>query len=639
MLEIRPTVDQKIIKLAYAKKLHRHHPEDDPEGFKRLRKAYEEALKTSKTFEVSEKIKEAVDQFSSKSSADESETQTNHSDTMEKTEESSSTQQKEMLIDVQKVAESIMEQVAAIYADFNKRQDPKLWMGLLSSDALWNIEVKQRLAFWIFQFVSKHPFLSNEVYQLIAKHFSWFDNHSALSEAFGGELSDSVLRRIHQAPWSLSYKVLEFPGEWDQAAIDQYLHRREGLEFYVMHNDQEKVEEYVGLMEQDRIVDPECIRLLTFYHLNNQRAEQALLYCDRAIEQCDTSVDAQLERARICFGKGDYFKAAKAYQEVLSIDEHHGIALRGLAACYFENNNIDEAISLYEQALNAVEFDMEARIQLIRIKQVTIKSGLEELEKNAKDKFYIYQVAQAQYDIGAYREAEESLRRIEIPKLNYDMVLLLAKVFEKVHYADQAIQVYEVALEKAKIESLNGFEAKVNLGKLHSEAQCYDQAIQYLEEALKFDPENHEILGEAANCYRYQSDHETAFRLINQAISFEDSSWWYFSIRAYALIGLKKHRAAISDFNRSLEGNHINTYSYYGKGICLIELGNHERAVETLQRAIDCKQDYAQAYYHQSKSYFELGEKDKAIKALHFFEKYGGDEEDAERQRKIYNEN
>ena len=44
VLEISPTNDIKAIKRAYSSKLRVCSPESDPEGFKILRAAYEEAL-------------------------------------------------------------------------------------------------------------------------------------------------------------------------------------------------------------------------------------------------------------------------------------------------------------------------------------------------------------------------------------------------------------------------------------------------------------------------------------------------------------------------------------------------------------------------------------------------------------------
>jgi hypothetical protein len=48
LLGIERTTDEKAIKRAYAQKLKIYHPEDDPEGFLRLRSAYQQALEDAK---------------------------------------------------------------------------------------------------------------------------------------------------------------------------------------------------------------------------------------------------------------------------------------------------------------------------------------------------------------------------------------------------------------------------------------------------------------------------------------------------------------------------------------------------------------------------------------------------------------
>ena len=44
ILGIEPTKDEEVIKEAYHARLHFANPEDDQEGFKELRRAYEDAL-------------------------------------------------------------------------------------------------------------------------------------------------------------------------------------------------------------------------------------------------------------------------------------------------------------------------------------------------------------------------------------------------------------------------------------------------------------------------------------------------------------------------------------------------------------------------------------------------------------------
>lgn len=52
ILGIESTSDITAIKRAYSKQLRIYHPEDDPEGYQRLREAYDRAIKLAKTGQI-----------------------------------------------------------------------------------------------------------------------------------------------------------------------------------------------------------------------------------------------------------------------------------------------------------------------------------------------------------------------------------------------------------------------------------------------------------------------------------------------------------------------------------------------------------------------------------------------------------
>src|SRR5690606_23027916 len=54
LLGIDPTADESVIKKAYANLLQVYHPEEDPEGYQRLREAYEWTKKRAKALQAEE---------------------------------------------------------------------------------------------------------------------------------------------------------------------------------------------------------------------------------------------------------------------------------------------------------------------------------------------------------------------------------------------------------------------------------------------------------------------------------------------------------------------------------------------------------------------------------------------------------
>lgn len=224
ILEIEATSDITTIKRAYAKQLRKYHPEDDPEGFQRVREAYETAIKGAKELKKSVPIIENEDHYEETENkviirdtytmdlhniqkdidADKNEPKDiDISDQDQKDLDIDGYKQKD--IDINKYEQKdldtktnsqienfkkvmtefeFMEQVKAIYNNQAIRNDRDKWESLLSGYVFLSIDTSKKIYYMLSNFIQENHEISYQILVLLNNYFRWTERPDELVDIF-----------------------------------------------------------------------------------------------------------------------------------------------------------------------------------------------------------------------------------------------------------------------------------------------------------------------------------------------------------------------------------------------------------------------------------------------------------------------
>lgn len=317
ILEIRPTKNKKEIRRAYTRLLKKYHPEDNPDGFMKLRAAYEQATKWAEQLDKTPFNNTHSALFGSEAGFITKEEQTVITDEVEEeepiviTDEASETEPPLIITDEVEIS-GFYEEMRAIYEDIFKRRDINSWKSLFLHQSLVDSE---RLSEIAIQFVIENPHLPHDIWL-------YLDSELSLSKRSWFPWKDMI-----QYDLGLTFQYLD-----PNLAVDYEKYADLRFQAFLAIRDMKYLEGIDYAMQAMEIYnrDPVLYKLLGVSYYVVGDYDRIEITFSRVLKFIPNDVDALVYRGYAYYQNGDYENAKQDFNQALSRDQDNMEARRGL---------------------------------------------------------------------------------------------------------------------------------------------------------------------------------------------------------------------------------------------------------------------------------------------------------------------
>lgn len=484
VLGIDETTDLNEIKKCYLSKLEKVHPEEDPEGFKVLRSAYEEALKYAKENNEEEKNSD-VDKW--------------------------------------------MEEVKKVYNTFSLRINEESWRELLKDPISFSLENREEVIEKLLTFLMESFNLPKKIWVLLDRYFSIIEIKDDLYEIFPRDFIDFVIRSI-KYDGIINYDLFEID---DSKNYDGWisLYNKINTE---LNSSEEKTEEIKNQLKELRafgINHPYEKILNARYYLKIEDTKSAREICDSIDKKYDNDVALIYCMAEIEWIEKNYNEAEKLYVRCLEIDSDNNNFKMGLADVFLEQGKAKEAKEIYSNLLETNHYNEYLRYRL----QIANEKIIEEGQVECNDISELFYLAWCCYENSKYKKGIDIVKKINPESSNdrrqkYD---ILGRCYLALDDYKKSLKYFQLWLEDELNKNDDDDEDKdikkkriayihSSKGKVFFYLKIYEEALQCYDEALEIEENIHYIINKCEVLNKLKRYNES-LELSNRAEKIDNS--------------------------------------------------------------------------------------------------------------------
>ncbi len=335
----------------------------------------------------------------------------------------------------------------------------------------------------------------------------------------------------------------------------------------------------------------------------------------------ETSTFDLLNRAAILFGDSDFRAAASAYEEVLLLEKDNEDALLGLARCYENLGEKQQALGYYERYQKSVGENVETTYEIARLNEelgfytaaVTAYEAIVKMDDGERDAWRKLADHYAE-DGDVKKEADAIEHLIDLGAGGPDERFRLAYIYEvELKDFDKAIDEYERLLR----EDPRHVEGHRRVAELYLATNQPVKAREHFEELSNLEPRGAENYIKLAEIRLADQDVRGAIADLKRAVDLDERNGY-----ALALLGAlynkeEKYAKAEKTLEKAVDAGREEAEVYSELGIARLNLGDDDGAEGAFKRALDKEPQLIPAlenlgvlYYHAKRyddAYYNLG--------------------------------
>lgn len=521
ILGISKTKDENKIKEAYYEKLKIVHPEENPEGFKLLRKAYEEVLD-----EINE--------------VDEDESCLNN-------------------------IEKWIKVVEKNYEKFSLRISEESWKNVLNDNVCNSLDTKEEAKLKLLKFIMDHYYLPTTIFNLINEKFDIENSKEELYEEFPKDFIDFFIYRLHDNG-IIDYDLFSID---DNKDYDKWIYQYQITRRKIYERDFDNVSNMLLDLEEIGINHPYQSTLKMRYMLVEGKIDEARKIGNDLEKIYANDYEVLLIMAEVEWESKNYKEAQKYYERILEINSNDFEAMSGIADCLFNEGELDEAKKRYVYLVNIRPNDDYIGHKIYDLNEMLIKKYLNDLEDDSDNLEIQFELAWCYYQNFKNDEALSIVEKINPTEEKLqEYYNISGRLYSLKKRYDEALKAYNNLIDIIKNSiALNGEEKELESRLTYAYFQKARQ-LDYLErneEALEFynkaiDRNGKDIyfLNCKAEFLLKIKNYDESIRVSEESLKLEEEQEIAYYNRAKALYEMRYYIDALDDCYKSIE-----IYPYY----------------------------------------------------------------------------